>query len=360
MIGESREPTKVDVAAAESCSRSGTFALILSLALIALVPYWLSRPNEKALNSYLALRLNLAVALEQLDFDPYWAIYLASNPDADSMTIAELTKVRIESPQPRTNAESTPPRTPRSKKRKPGDRPSAPINLRFVMNISQVHQIADLFTKLNDADMLTKSRQVSLFHDLSIFRWAIRRHSLYVRNMSRGAVVTDDPETETQDDYSVPQMEELLTYMTLRDVRELASYELPLVRDSASVGSQEERVFSAFEAPRGLYPATLYAQVLLLFVIIHFGAFAREAVSVVQFPAPGTLFSAFQRSPWTLATFVLCVWLPFASSLTVAIISRDWVLLCASTLIGVSCFAVHRVLQKKAYFGALSRLPFSK
>ena len=49
LTDDRREPTKVDMAAAESCRRSGTFALLLTLALFAGIPYWLQRPKEAAL-----------------------------------------------------------------------------------------------------------------------------------------------------------------------------------------------------------------------------------------------------------------------------------------------------------------------
>jgi len=63
--------------------------------------------------------------------------------------------------------------------------------------------------------------------------------------------------------------------------------------------------------------------VLLAFVLVYFGAFAREAVSSPNFPTPGTLFSAFSGSRWSLLVLLLALWGPFAASVAVAIASRQ-------------------------------------
>ena len=46
---------------------------------------------------------------------------------------------------------------------------------------------------------------------------------------------------------------------------------------------------------------------LLLISIVHFAAYAREAVASAQFPAHGTLFGAFVSSRWTLAVLFLAL-----------------------------------------------------
>jgi hypothetical protein len=49
--------------------------------------------------------------------------------------------------------------------------------------------------------------------------------------------------------------------------------------------------------------------------LLYLGAFAREAVKSPNFPAPGTLFGAFRRSPWTLVVFFVALWTPLTTSL---------------------------------------------
>jgi hypothetical protein len=92
---EDDEPTKVDLAASEACVRSGTLALLLSVALLLLVPSWREQPNYAALRHYLGDRIILASLVDQLDDDPFWQKYKASNPGAESTAIAELLRASV-------------------------------------------------------------------------------------------------------------------------------------------------------------------------------------------------------------------------------------------------------------------------
>src|SRR4030042_2207580 len=101
------EATKMDVAASAACTRAGTFALLLSLFLLALIPFWEQEREEIALGQYLALRLNLAISINQLDDNPYWQQYKTSHEAAESTSIEKLLKVSVEVPsnKPHTKKE---------------------------------------------------------------------------------------------------------------------------------------------------------------------------------------------------------------------------------------------------------------
>jgi len=106
--------------------------------------------------------------------------------------------------------------------------------------------------------------------------------------------------------------------------------------------------------PRDLFLGTIFAEALLFFLLVYFGAFAREAISSPAFPAPGTLFSAFSKSDRTLLVLLLALWSPFVASMFVAIASRKLVLVFCSVLILGAVISAHRVLQRRSYFGALN------
>ena len=85
-------------------------------------------------------------------------------------------------------------------------------------------------------------------------------------------------------------------------------------------------------------------------MISYFGAFAQEAVSSDRFPGAGTLFAAFTRSRWTLATMFLAVWTPALASLAMSVVSRKWlVMLCSIPVISATAWVQH-VLGQKSYF----------
>lgn len=364
----------VDVAASSACTRSGTFALLLSVLLFLLVPYWMGHKKDIALSEYLADRQNLAVAIDMLNESPLWTKYKASNEGAEQTSIAKLLGASVEvSPwAPSPNAVQPKPRTLASDKpQRPGAatfRPSPPTVLHVsvtepLSQATQVSEIADLLVKLNNSEMLTLSRQVSHFYDFSIVRWVQERNSLLYRN-----VIVNDcflkklevPHKAHPSDYFVPALDQdaLLNCLNIGDVRQLARLELPTLSDPTQDRwpANREVELTIGSLSRDPFMASVLVQVLLVFVVMYFGAFAREAVASPAFPARGTLFGAFSKSRWTLLVLFLALWSPLAASLFVAAVSGKWVLIVCSVLIGASIFSVHSVLQGRSYFRDLNPL----
>src|SRR5580658_2656599 len=97
---------------------------------------------------------------------------------------------------------------------------------------------------------------------------------------------------KTADFVPVLTEEALLRCLTVHDVRELAHFEYPTISNPMELGGRIGPVIEMAPGslPRGSlrpYFATLAAQVLLFFVVVYFGAFAREAVASAAFPVPG-------------------------------------------------------------------------
>ena len=112
LLGSSSEPTKMDATASDACTRSGAFALLLSVGLFLLIPYWAHRQEEIALSRYLGHRLNLALRVDALDNDPYWQDFTASHKSAELMSVAQLLEVRVETSATRPNIDGAGPRLP--------------------------------------------------------------------------------------------------------------------------------------------------------------------------------------------------------------------------------------------------------
>jgi len=147
--------------------------------------------------------------------------------------------------------------------------------------------------------------------------------------------------------------EPVLNNLTMEGVRELASFELPQLSDTTSIGigGEKEIDISPGSLPRTLFAATLCAECLLLFVTIYFGAFAREAASSQSFPVAGTLFSAFAKAGGTLFVFGIALCVPVIASLGILLVSRKWEFLLLTMLTGSAVYWIFRVLQQKHYFG---------
>jgi hypothetical protein len=160
-------PTAVDVAASTACTRSGTLALLLSLAMIVLIPYWIERPKRIALAQYVTYRVSLAAMFETLDADPTWQNYKTSRESAELMSISELLNVGVPMPDESTNKPAIAKSAIVAPKNKHGAKPagppsssSAPSPPQLVaavpmMGLDQMPAIADFLNKLNDPQLLT-------------------------------------------------------------------------------------------------------------------------------------------------------------------------------------------------------------
>ena len=362
----STEPTKVDTLSSEACTRSGTFSLVLSVVLLLLIPYWAERQNYTALSRYLVYRLNLSNTVDSLTEDPTWQTYANSHSEAETMSLAQLLNASVEVTFKAPDANiHLPPALQKELDQSRATAPSRPpgptnLQIRTTMPINHLPQIATLLSQLNDSELLSRSRQVSNFFNFSITRWTQKRRNLIYGNVLSGVCNTFEitvPFEGKKSDYFVPELDSdvMRKCLTFRSIRELAQFELPTVTNPIQLGGRigREVEVSPYALPRDAYLASVIVQVLLLFSLIHFGAYAREATSSEGFPAPATLFGAFARSPWTLFVFLLALLCPLLASLSTAATSREWVLWVLSVPILLGTWSAYRVLHVKSYFQPL-------
>jgi len=170
------EPNEVDKAASAACIRSGAFALLLSVVLFLLIPYWKNESNYVALRKYVTDRLNLADALDTLDDSVLWQKYKESHESTESMSLTQLQAARAElsiqgtaAPATATTPERSPHARDASKPRrallKGPPEPPTNVSVKAVeeMEIGELSQIAQHLKSLNDSDTLTRTRRVPNF-----------------------------------------------------------------------------------------------------------------------------------------------------------------------------------------------------
>jgi len=367
---EGDQTTKLDAAIANAWTRSGTFALLLSSVLVSLVPYWSQGRKDAYLGRYIAIRLNVAVAIDQLDDDSLWQKYKSSNEAAESMSMEELLKVQLGTTPSTPNANEAPPApsglpetTPSTsnpnkvQQNLPAGVPGAPTGLHFIAPIDEIHEVAKLLPKLDDAELLSISRKASDFYNYSIYRWALKRLRL-VAQANPGIVFMGSTDEQAASEYAVPPVGyELLKKLTLRDIRELAHFELPKIQEDVKPGGQHGQDIEIIPGlrPRNLYMASLFAEVLLLYVVMYFYAFTREAILSGAFPGRGTLLSAFSSSRLTLVVFLVALCTPALACWGVAAASRKLSLTALSAFNSFAVGIVYVALQRKSYFKRLWR-----
>ncbi|MGO9615201.1 MAG: hypothetical protein ACLP6W_02235, partial [Bryobacteraceae bacterium] len=334
--------------------------------------------KEIAFAHYLSYRLSLELSLGALNDDPTWKTFRDSNRDAESMPLAQLPSQGCVSNgiSAVTGKAQEQPSVARrvgvGKGRAPGGptalarkmrAPGAPssVSACAVTEMPEIPEIVGLLKRLNDSQVLTESRGYSNFYSFSIARWATRLGSLVYRNSIANGCAKREIEAPHEGrvaDLFVPAIntDVLLACLTLRDVTDLSQFERPAITDPDRIGGQVGREIEITPGsfPRDLASASIFAEALLFFVLVYFGAFAREAALSPRFPAPGTLFSAFSRSRLTLLVLLIALWSPFAASVAVATASRRlWLVFCSALILG-AVISAHQVLQRKSYFGALN------
>jgi len=375
MEGRYESPTSVpppDIANSKACTQSGAFALLLSVAILLLIPHWWQRPWEIALAAYISDRANLANELATLDDNPTWQKYQNANKSADSTPFEQLLErsYLVYSSSSRDVSKKKPTETKleahqTAKKSTPRIGPVTGLSATAVEyeHLPELRSIADLLTKLNDPQLLTNSMRESNFFTFSILSWGQKRNALMYRNVVLNSCVVTRLEIPTiapgapKPDYFAPLLDNdaMLKCLSLQDIRQLAKLELPTFPNPLQLGGriQQEIVVNPWSLSASLFPISLIAQLLLFFVLVYFGAFASEAVSSATFPTPGTLFAAFSRSRWLLFAIFIAIWIPLAASLAMSVVSHKWQLMACNVPILIAVLFIQSVLRRKSYFGSL-------
>ena len=373
MSNDAQGSVSVEMAASRACTQSGAFALLLSLALLLLIPNWLQRPRETALARYVTYRQMLSVKMDDLDADPRWQSYRDTDGAADSKPIAEIVWLPVGGvsqafPEKPSSAHQQASRNRQKKNHpQPSFLPEPPRNMSatVVQGFERAVDVVDYLIKLNDPDLLVKSMQASNFFTTSILRWGEKRSQLLYGNVLLHSCVTTPFEVPTVDpskpmpDYFAPLLvdDAMLKCLTVRDVRQLASYELPAFPNSLEA---DGRIQKGVDVRPGsltgaLVPTSAAVQILLAFVLIYFGAFARESTLSSTFPTAGTLFGAFSRSRSTMVAMLIALWAPFIASTILSVISRHWILILCNIPIVLAVLSIHHALNQRAYFSSLRR-----
>jgi hypothetical protein len=334
------------------------------------------------LGRYLALRLNLAAAIDSLDEDPLWREWKLTN-NAEAMPIGQLAKVRVnftalsrpDSPhqdtlQPDKPPEGSPTKRPAAAPRSPNNAPDGPpgkteigalagiaetrpasfnllqngptckptdpgcpaaptlVSAEVFVQLAVAQQIADFLAQLNDSDLLTRTRNASNLFSFAVYRWAVKRDNLIAQSRFKsGSPILksyDGPDSQSPGNFTPAADTADLLGLTLSAVRELAKAELPPVDDGVKLDANDDGVeLTTGSLPRSLYGASLFGQVLLFFAVVYFGAFALGAVSAEDFPEDESIFAAFARTRLSHVVFLVAVWTPLAVSVGILLFSFE-------------------------------------
>ena len=359
-------------AASAACTKAATFALLIALAQATLVWPWLGAKDDEAAYRYFGARLNLRAAVEGLPAAPAWQSYELDNPSADDQTLEMLSQaVHYQPPKSKSPTPLDPNPWGSMTQTKPGEiattetiaAPSPPTSLSVGAPIGEIGEIVGYLLELDDLAMLIAAARSSNSLAASTGRWNRLRMNLVnqgtVRASGPNAAVVFVPEAIAPSDVSPSPMGKglLLSSLRLKDVRELAKFELPEVsspRVREAQGGMQVEIFSPGALPKSLGPATAISQCLLFAALTYFGAFARDASRTRGFPMPGTLFGVFAASSGTRCVFGLLLVAPsIAAIVVVAASGKPLQVLLVVPVIVATCW-VMVVLHRGAFFSPRS------
>ena len=388
---EADEALKRAVSTSEACTRSGTVALLASLALLGLVPSWNLASSERDAYRYYTYRLRLEVAVDALLVSPSWKSYLEDNPEAEDQPLSELATANYESPTRKwraahgagaspslaiagaaastgtTNGARVPPKAlatsaPSHSPKRPegGSRQPAALaapTLTIASPITEVGPIVDNIVALDDPVLLAAAQKGSNSRMLSIAKWQTKFYGLITSGMSRSAPggLAIQPAEPASASGSVPPLGRatVLANLRMRDAIELAQYQMPelsrpAIRDSA--GGYEADLNNLNALPKTLDGATSALELLLVAVMTYFAVFTQHATAGRGFRAPGTLFGAFTATSTARSIFTALLIVPPLAAVFVAAFGKTWWLWALAVLNSVPAFWTMYLLYRGGFF----------
>ncbi len=308
--GRHARASQLDIRCSTACTRAGLTILVFSSLAFALL-----QPLERvirldAFGKYLTLRANLSIALDEIQKDRCWRGLVRDTLGRDAfhkLRLATLLEYTCSS-RPLTNRQRTEPKKKTRKQDKggvtsnkdasqqskiPGKAPTGTISISRIFPIPHLHTIVDTLVKLADRDLLSRARSVYADYDISIYRWQLFTDRVFEEKRENA---TDNIYMLKDGNLSFSR-EWLINNFTLAEAKELADYEYPDFERVVELFQNIGRVTLPFiQQPIKHLFAAIFIELGLLFSVIYFWLFQKEAGYSKSFPAPGTLFGVFYRT----------------------------------------------------------------
>jgi hypothetical protein len=264
--------SELDIRCSDACTRAGLTALLVSALAFSMLPILTHREALDALGKYMALRLTLKITLDDLDGEPCWEELKSQQPSGqapNTWRLSQLIEVKCSSgrppaqPEP-TSADPFPAPSPQQETSTPNDGrpapPAAPTFLRIKYPLYQRHDLSDTLMALTDPHLLSRARDSSNYFNYSIYRWELLLFRSVIKNRNIPIIRVYSQEKKEKTYVRTYSHEDLLKYLTLENIRELAAYELPKLSDVESpIAQQRGFSWSLTTPPFDLLSATMFA-----------------------------------------------------------------------------------------------------
>jgi len=340
---ENGQISQIDLRCSVACTRAGYIVLALAAIGFSLLHPLKVQKIHEALGRYVVLRINLSAAMGKLEEEPCWKQVLKSQSanSIDQLPFGKLLDVQcaiekdgilVRFPQPTSLSDknNTSIEILKSQDKSTDHQqnlpPGPPIGFRIWASIQALDDIHASLVGLGDGKVLAMARQSTMGFNYSIYRWAalIRTTKAATSGRLTGQPVTllsGDKAQADIDPNFVPDISEaeIKSSLTLADIRKLAKTEEPQLAELEKVMGDPSKVSIPLTSiPVTIPVASTLTEAGILFSLMYFWLFQQEAQASQTFPAPGTLFSALNRSVGSRFLFGVMILIPPGAAILVA------------------------------------------
>ena len=314
-----------DTRCSTACARSAISAFVFCAVAVILFTLLEQRKTVDAFIQYGAFRFDLRTALEGLQSEVCFQKIVGAEgkEKVDNSTLAEVAEKKCsargisESPQ-ETNPKPPATRTRKSKKKSETHdlRPSPPTNLEVFFKPIEPQRIAELVRSFIKTNNLGLAKRLSTSSKYSIDRWVTL---LGRRMLSNGAYPTIAPDNTWQfsnDDF--------YKFLKVKDVVYLDSFEPPDIANVDVVQAQLRINLPNLPISSDLATGAMLLEFGLLLSVAYFLFYQTEALHSESFPASGTFFAIFNRTPIRHCTFLILTVSPPVAVLLLALQAQTY------------------------------------
>lgn len=291
------ESSAHDTRCSAACSRSAISAFVFCAVGVILFTLLEEHKSLEAYLKYVAFRGDLRTGIERIKEDTCLK-QIESRIGKDKFYTSKLVDIGnmpCELP-PQTKPSSTKSKKVAKSKDKDETPPTSPTGLYISSMPDEPQKIADLINEFIKLGTLSLAKRLSYSSKYSIDRWL----SLFGRRLWAGG---SRPEVVANGTWNIPNGD-LYKFFTIQDILDLDSIDFPSLSSIDSAQTQLRIQVPSIPISSDLGTGVMLTQFGLLLSVGYFLLYQTEARHSVTFPASGTFFAIFNRTPTRNAIFL--------------------------------------------------------
>ena len=329
------------------CSRACVHAALTALLSSAII-FSMIKPLERIkefqfLDQYYQARIELNVVIQDLEGDICWSSYTKTEAGKKALEEWPMGKFLnwectypLESSTTSESYKNTTTFKGNAERSITLKAPAAPSNIRSSHKFWQFSLMTSILSSLLEGQILEKARQYSWEFYGPIRRWENLVNGIFTSKSPRafGFHVWKWKSKFLKDDLLITDVsffvneDAILKYLTMNDIKNIASYEMDSFKFLESRIAEIDKVtLPTFGTQFTIKSGSLLILSVVCIAMIYFFGFYSESQRWPKFPLEGTLFSIIYRNMCYLILFLVLMTIPAIASSLLAYTSLGLILL---------------------------------